>query len=276
MRVHHLGRRPLLKHPRYRGFTSSHDAITSTSGFCDCVRAFNEPALSRKLIDTVYTPTLGTLPALAIESLLAVEAPTSMSPQNKKHRPPARSSSPAAENISPNQHALVSILPRRERDGACAASAATNGAVVDALDAAIEGGGGAQNRPACPVCATLVQSPAALARHFARAHLRQGALHCKKCAPSAEIATAEDPLPEAFASVEALAAHWQRAHAAAFRCDKCGKGVGTASNLRKHLRNVHEGKRENLCGWCEASFFQKHDLRRHESAVHGRGGEDEE
>ena len=51
-------------------------------------------------------------------------------------------------------------------------------------------------------------------------------------------------------------------------CESCGKSFSNASNLKKHIRKVHEGHRDYKCESCGKSFFQKGDLKRHIHTVH--------
>jgi len=51
-------------------------------------------------------------------------------------------------------------------------------------------------------------------------------------------------------------------------CESCGKSFSNTSNLKKHIRKVHEGHRAYKCESCGKSFFQKGDLKRHIHTVH--------
>ena len=56
----------------------------------------------------------------------------------------------------------------------------------------------------------------------------------------------------------------QRHHA----CSHCGAAFGNASNLRTHVRTVHEQRRDHACPQCDAAFGQASKLTRHVRAVH--------
>jgi hypothetical protein len=43
---------------------------------------------------------------------------------------------------------------------------------------------------------------------------------------------------------------------------------GQASNLRKHVRTVHEQRRDHACPQCDAAFGMASNLRRHVRMVH--------
>ena len=51
-------------------------------------------------------------------------------------------------------------------------------------------------------------------------------------------------------------------------CSQCDYAAGQAGDLRKHVRTVHEQRRDHACPQCDAAFGQASDLRRHERTVH--------
>ena len=51
-------------------------------------------------------------------------------------------------------------------------------------------------------------------------------------------------------------------------CPQCDAAFGEASTLRKHVRTVHEQRRDHTCPQCDAAFGQAGDLRKHVRVVH--------
>ena len=56
----------------------------------------------------------------------------------------------------------------------------------------------------------------------------------------------------------------QRPHA----CSQCDAAFGKASNLRTHVRTMHEQRRDHACPQCDATFGEARDLSRHVRTVH--------
>ena len=59
-------------------------------------------------------------------------------------------------------------------------------------------------------------------------------------------------------------------------CSHCGAAFGKASNLSRHVRVVHEQRRDHACPHCVAAFGQAVSLRRHVRTVHKQREEEEE
>jgi uncharacterized C2H2 Zn-finger protein len=51
-------------------------------------------------------------------------------------------------------------------------------------------------------------------------------------------------------------------------CPQCDAAFGEASKLRTHVRTVHEQRRDHACPHCDAAFGQAGHLRRHVRTVH--------
>jgi uncharacterized C2H2 Zn-finger protein len=51
-------------------------------------------------------------------------------------------------------------------------------------------------------------------------------------------------------------------------CPQCDAAFGQAGNLRKHVRTVHEKRKDHACPQCDAAFGQASHLRTHVRAVH--------
>ena len=51
-------------------------------------------------------------------------------------------------------------------------------------------------------------------------------------------------------------------------CSQCDYAAGQAGDLRKHVRTVHEQRRDHACSQCDAAFGQAGTLRIHVRAVH--------
>ena len=51
-------------------------------------------------------------------------------------------------------------------------------------------------------------------------------------------------------------------------CDSCGKAFSEAGNLRKHIKGVHQGQKNHKCEYCEKSFFEYSNLKTHIKGVH--------
>ena len=56
----------------------------------------------------------------------------------------------------------------------------------------------------------------------------------------------------------------QRHHA----CPQCDYKTGNATDLRKHVRVVHEQRKDHACSQCDAAFGRAGDLRTHVRVVH--------
>ena len=52
------------------------------------------------------------------------------------------------------------------------------------------------------------------------------------------------------------------------RCQFCEKKFSTDTNLKRHVDQVHERKKNHMCKVCHKSFFTSRDLWVHSSAVH--------
>ena len=51
-------------------------------------------------------------------------------------------------------------------------------------------------------------------------------------------------------------------------CPQCDYKTGQASHLRKHVRTVHEQRRDHACPQCDAAFGTASKLRAHVRTVH--------
>jgi len=51
-------------------------------------------------------------------------------------------------------------------------------------------------------------------------------------------------------------------------CDKCSYATDKLSNLRNHIRNVHDNVRAFSCERCASTFKTKYTLEMHEKAIH--------
>ena len=51
-------------------------------------------------------------------------------------------------------------------------------------------------------------------------------------------------------------------------CPQCNKAFKATCMLKAHIQGVHEGQRNNICGICGKSFYGKYDMKRHIDAVH--------
>jgi KRAB domain-containing zinc finger protein len=51
-------------------------------------------------------------------------------------------------------------------------------------------------------------------------------------------------------------------------CPQCDAAFGRASTLRKHVRTVHEQRKDHACPQCDAAFGEAGHLRRHVRSVH--------
>ena len=58
-------------------------------------------------------------------------------------------------------------------------------------------------------------------------------------------------------------------------CPQCDYKTGNVSDLRKHVRTVHEQRRDHACPQCDAAFGQASDLRTHVRTVHKQREEEE-
>ena len=53
-----------------------------------------------------------------------------------------------------------------------------------------------------------------------------------------------------------------------FKCPHCQLQSITNANIRIHIKEVHEGKKDFTCGYCKKSFSRKFSLKKHEESVH--------
>ena len=51
-------------------------------------------------------------------------------------------------------------------------------------------------------------------------------------------------------------------------CPQCDYKTGNVSDLRRHVRTVHEQRKDHACPQCDAAFGQAGDLRKHVRTVH--------
>ena len=51
-------------------------------------------------------------------------------------------------------------------------------------------------------------------------------------------------------------------------CPQCDYKTGNVSDLRKHVRTVHEQRRDHACPQCDAAFGEAGTLRKHVRTVH--------
>ena len=51
-------------------------------------------------------------------------------------------------------------------------------------------------------------------------------------------------------------------------CPQCDYKTGDASNLKKHVRTVHEQRKDHACPQCDATFGAASSLRTHLRTVH--------
>ena len=56
-------------------------------------------------------------------------------------------------------------------------------------------------------------------------------------------------------------------------CPQCDAAYGKASHLRTHVRSVHEQRRDHACPQCDAAFGEASTLRRHVRTVHNAAAE---
>ena len=57
----------------------------------------------------------------------------------------------------------------------------------------------------------------------------------------------------------------------AYKCNECGKVVRALSNIKRHIKTVHENVREHQCEYCEKAFPLEQTLMHHTLAVHISG-----
>ena len=53
-------------------------------------------------------------------------------------------------------------------------------------------------------------------------------------------------------------------------CPQCDYKTGNVSDLRTHVRTVHEQRKDHACPQCDAAFGQAGNLTRHVRTVHKR------
>ena len=53
-----------------------------------------------------------------------------------------------------------------------------------------------------------------------------------------------------------------------YKCDACGKACRKPSELKDHIKTVHEGQKNHKCEFCEKYFSQKGHLKTHIECVH--------
>ncbi|KAG5673972.1 hypothetical protein PVAND_003968 [Polypedilum vanderplanki] len=53
-----------------------------------------------------------------------------------------------------------------------------------------------------------------------------------------------------------------------FKCESCGQSYKWEKDLRNHISAIHKGEKENKCIWCESSFVDVGNLRKHKIKYH--------
>ena len=59
-------------------------------------------------------------------------------------------------------------------------------------------------------------------------------------------------------------------------CPQCDYKTGNATDQRKHVRTVHEKRKDHACPQCDAAFGQASNLRTHVRTVHEQRKEEED
>ena len=106
----------------------------------------------------------------------------------------------------------------------------------------------------CEECGKSFVIMESLNRHIKRDH-KDPKFRCKKC-------------EETFSTKLDLHNHKFSKH---MGCETCGRkfeGPNAPEHLRKHIKNVHEQKRNHICHQCGKTFQSKTDLTRHVDSVH--------
>ena len=138
-----------------------------------------------------------------------------------------------------------------------------------------------QRNHTCEACGKAFGAESTLKQHFKVVHQGQK-FQCEECGKS-------------FVIMESLNRHIKRDHKGPFRCKKCEEtfsikldlhnhtfskhmgcetcgrkfeGPNAPEHLRKHIKNVHEQKRNHICHQCGKTFQSKTDLNRHVDSVH--------
>ena len=47
------------------------------------------------------------------------------------------------------------------------------------------------------------------------------------------------------------------------KCDQCGNGYGSLGNLRRHVKEAHDGIKAFSCDYCDEAFFRSVHLSNH-------------
>ena len=53
-----------------------------------------------------------------------------------------------------------------------------------------------------------------------------------------------------------------------YKCTHCSKAFPVSKDLIRHVRTVHEGRKDFKCDQCEMAYGQSGDLKRHKIRAH--------
>ncbi|XP_056139827.1 histone H4 transcription factor [Lampris incognitus] len=102
---------------------------------------------------------------------------------------------------------------------------------------------------ACPTCGCMFSSNTKFFDHLHRQATPEGSLKCEHCG-------------KAFANERLLRDH-VRQHVNHIKCPLCDMTCTTLATLKIHVKFRHCDERPFPCDFCESSFKNRHDLRKH-------------
>lgn len=111
----------------------------------------------------------------------------------------------------------------------------------------------------CPVEQALHDGISAFVSHMKLVHASRTGLMCPVCDK------------DAFHTKEQLRSHLQSHNHEKPACTQCGKTFFNDNKLKRHIAEVHEGKKNHMCNQCGKRFSRPDKLRDHER-VHLNGG----
>ena len=110
----------------------------------------------------------------------------------------------------------------------------------------------------CKYCKHLASSSGNLKRHIIHKHESHRKVQCTQC-------------DRKFSKQGLLDNHIKNDHVHGNKCDSCGKSFSDSIKLKRHIKTVHEGRKDYKCDSCPMAYGQSGDLKRHKIRAHQNG-----
>ena len=111
----------------------------------------------------------------------------------------------------------------------------------------------------CLDCGLSFKSTILMQKHFEELHRNANGLTCGIC-------------EREFTKQEHLNQHYFAVHTDnTYDCKECGRGFSFKSALERHIKVVHENRKDHVCSACGKEFGNKYDLNQHFEFTHQTG-----